>query len=204
MKGSVVVVKGTDVSRRQAILDSAARLFGRQGYRQTSMQQIADEVGLLKGSLYHHYQSKQEILFEITRDPLEELVDQLTVIARSDINAYEKVIQAIRSHVYSLDRNYPHLMVVTAETDESLPEGIREDIMQLRRSYQQRWQDIISAGLADGSFTSPGSAPVLVNLILGSINWMHRWYVPDGPLDAQEVATVLCALVLRGMGSESQ
>ena len=194
-----MVTKRSDVGRRQAILDCAARLFGRQGYQQTSMQQIADEVGLLKGSLYHHYQSKQEILFEITRGPLEELVDQVTVIARSDVNSREKVAQAIRSHIASLDRTYPHLMVVTAETDESLPEGIRGDITQLRRSYQQVWREIVSAGLTDGSFASPGSAAVLVNLILGSINWMHRWYEPKGPLDAQEIATVLSDLVLRGI-----
>lgn len=191
--------KRHDVSRRVAILQSAATLFGRQGYRQTSMQQIADDVGLLKGSLYHHYQSKQEILFEITRGPLEGLVQQATSIAATSMTPRKKVSEAIRSHITSLDRSYPHLMVVTAETDDSLPAGIRNDIARLRREYQTVWEAIITEGLADGSFRSPGSAGVLVNLILGSINWMHRWYVPDGALDADEVSTVLSAMVLHGI-----
>jgi AcrR family transcriptional regulator len=194
-----VVEKRNDVSRRVAILESAAALFGRQGYQQTSMQQIADEVGLLKGSLYHHYQSKQAILFEITRGPLEGLVQQAKSIAATSMTPRKKVSEAIRSHITSLDRSYPHLMVVTAETDDSLPAGIRNEISRLRREYQTVWEDIIADGLADGSFRSPGSAAVLVNLILGSINWMHRWYVPDGALDADEVSTVLSAMVLHGI-----
>jgi AcrR family transcriptional regulator len=185
--------------RRQAILKTAATLFVQHGYQQTSMQQIADEVGLLKGSLYHHYQSKQEILFEITRGPLEALVEQATIIAKSDVGATEKVTQAIRSHMAAFDRFYPHLMVVTAETDDALPDGIRGEISRLRRDYQQVWEDIFTSGLRDGSFTSPGSAAVLVNLVLGSVNWMHRWYEPDGALGAQEVATVLSAMVLGGI-----
>jgi AcrR family transcriptional regulator len=188
--------------RRQAILETAASLFVHQGYQQTSMQQIADAVGLLKGSLYHHYQSKQEILFEITRGPLEDLVEHAMTIAKTDASAQEKVSQALRSHIASFDRAYPHLMVVTAETDDALPIGIRSDIANLRREYQQVWEDMVSAGLSNGTFTSPGSAPVLVNLILGSVNWMHRWYVPDGPLDGQEIATVLSALVLNGIMSD--
>jgi AcrR family transcriptional regulator len=194
-----VVEKRNDVSRRVAILQSAATLFGRHGYQQTSMQQIADDVGLLKGSLYHHYQSKQEILFEITRGPLEELVQQVTSIAATSMTPRKKVGEAIRSHIASLDRSYPHLMVVTAETDDALPAGIRNDIARLRREYQAVWEAIVAEGLADESFRSPGSAGVLVNLILGSINWMHRWYVPDGALSADEVSAVLSAMVLHGI-----
>jgi AcrR family transcriptional regulator len=193
------MAKRATISRREEILSTAAMLFGRQGYHQTTMQQIADEVGILKGSLYHHYRSKQEILFEVTRGPLGELVDEVRLTVESDAEIPQKIEHAIRAHIFALSRAYPHLMVVTAETDEALPDGIRENILSLRRQYQRLWQKMISAGLADGSIVSTGSAAALVNLILGSINWMHRWYTPAGKLGPDQLASVLSDLVLHGI-----
>lgn len=186
-------------SRRDEILSIAASLFGRYGYHQTTMQQIADAVGMRKGSLYHHYRSKQEILFEVTRGSLGDLVDEVRLVAESSSPPPEKVRRAIYVHLRALERTYPHLMVVTAETDESLPEGIRSSILALRRDYQLLWRRMIEEGFGDATLVSTAPSGVVVNLVLGSINWMHRWYRPNGQLRPDELAKALSDMVLAGI-----
>jgi AcrR family transcriptional regulator len=189
------------VDRKAEILEVAAALFQRQGYQMTTMQQIADEIGILKGSLYHHYRSKQEILFAMSRDPLRQLADNGRRIAASRRPALDKVQALLRDHVEALAESYPHLMVVTAERDDSLPPEIREELVGLRHEYQRSWERTIRQGLRDGTVKSEFPPTVLVNFVLGSVNWMYRWYDPEGSLPAERLAELLYELVTRGIAS---
>jgi AcrR family transcriptional regulator len=187
-----------DVDRRSEVRNAAAALFRRHGYHQTSMQQIADDVGLLKGSLYHHYRSKEDILYEISREPLQDLVTRATSIAQSDADTSTKIAELIRSHIEALSRSYPELMIITAETDETLPDRMREDIGGLRRSYQSIWRGVVAKGIESGELRKEFPPTILANFAIGAINWMTRWYDPMGPATPQMLSELLAMMVLGG------
>lgn len=188
-------------SRKKEILQAAANLFQRRGYHATTMQEVANEVGILKGSLYHHFRSKQEILFEMTRGPLARLVEDVERIASTEETASEKIRRSLLTHVRAIAQSHPHLSALTAELDESLPEGIRERIMELRHAYQTVWLRMVTEGLDAGEIDRAYAATVLVNFILGAVNWMHRWYDPGGSLDSEELGSLLAKMVLEGITS---
>lgn len=186
-------------TRRDEILDVAAGLFARQGYSATTMQAVADEVGILKGSLYHHFASKEQILFEITRAPLAALVEQAEQISDSKAGAPEKLQVLISHHIRALDKSYPHLGVITAERDDSLPAAMREEIVGLRRRYQKVIEKIYRQGIRRGELTAVESPTIIVNFVLGAVNWMHRWYRPGGEQPPERIAEMLSYTILHGL-----
>jgi AcrR family transcriptional regulator len=190
-----------DRGRRYEIRAVAARLFRSRGYHQTTMQQIADEAGILKGSLYYHYRSKEEMLYDISREPLHRLVNDATTIAKSDATPSMKIAKMVRNHIEALARSYPELMVITAETGETLPVGMRAEIVSLRRTYQAEWQTVVEAGIRTGEIRPEFPPTILVNYVLGAINWMTRWYDPQGRSSPQDLAEHLTSLVLEGSGT---
>src|SRR6185437_2136359 len=103
--GRIRVKEKTAPGRRAMILKAAARLFAEHGFEATSIRQIADEVDLLPGSLYHHFDTKEEILHEVIREPLIRIVDENLRISKLPIDAEQKLIATVimRFHQYLVD-----------------------------------------------------------------------------------------------------
>src|SRR5258706_10705022 len=99
----------------EAIVAAAAKVFQKKGYHAATVQDIADAVGILKGSLYHHFKSKEELLYLIVREPLARMYAGMGEIAASDRPAGEKLRGAILAHLEGFDRHYPHLFVYLRE-----------------------------------------------------------------------------------------
>ena len=189
-----------DGGTRQAILDAAGGLFQRLGYSGTSMQQIADEVGILKGSMYHHYGSKQEILYALTRESFASTVDEIGKIAlHSEEEPPAKLRSCIRSHVRAFADNHPGLAIITAEQDDNLPAGMHDDIMSLRYRYQHLWEQVVEEGQQVGAFRADASPTIVVNFLLGALNWMYRWYQPEGRLAPEVVADIIANIFVEGL-----
>lgn len=185
--------------RRQQILEAAARIFNEHGFHRTSMADIAAAVGMLKGSLYYYFQSKDELLFEVILTPLQKLVDALESVERSDLPAESAVRQAIRRHVLMTAEYYPNLAVIAQERFDFLGEPYRTRIMALHRRYRQLWLELLRRGAAEGQLRSDLDPSLATFAILGMCNWMHRWYRPDGPASADAIADAFASLVLEGL-----
>lgn len=185
--------------RRQQILEAAARIFNEHGFHRTSMADIAAAVGMLKGSLYYYFQSKDELLFEVILTPLQKLVDALESVGRSDLPAESAVRQAIRRHVLMTAEYYPNLAVIAQERFDFLGEPYRTRIMALHRRYRQLWLELLRRGAAEGQLRSDLDPSLATFAILGMCNWMHRWYRPDGPASADAIADAFASLVLEGL-----
>jgi AcrR family transcriptional regulator len=182
------------------IVAAAAKVFRTKGYHAATVRDIADEVGILKGSLYHHFESKEALLYLVVKEPIAEMFRTMAEITAADLSATEKLRRAILAHLEAFDRHYPHLFVYLRER-ESVKRRFRELIGYSPKEYEQCWQHILKQGIEDGEFRADLDIQVTAYGLLGMLNWLYKWYDPHGRLGVQDVAAQFIALALSGIGA---
>jgi AcrR family transcriptional regulator len=180
------------------IVDAAAKVFQRKGYHAATVQDIADAVGILKGSLYHHLRSKEDLLYLVVKEPIAEIYAAMAKIAGSDLPATEKVRRAILAHLEGFDRHYPHLSVYLREREE-MKRLYRERLNLSPKQYEGYWQEILREGIRSGEFRADLDVKVVSYGLLGMLNWAYKWYDPKGRLGFAEVAEQFATLALAGL-----
>src|SRR4029077_15395065 len=182
------------------IVSAAAKVFRTKGYHAATVRDIAEEVGILKGSLYHHFASKEELLYLVVKEPIAQMYRAIAEIAAADLTATEKLRRAISAHREAFDRHYPHLFVYLRER-EAVKRRFREMIGFSPKEYYRCWQQILREGVENGEFRSDFDIQVTSYGLLGMLNWSCEWYDPQGRLSIQEVAEEFTALALAGLGA---
>jgi AcrR family transcriptional regulator len=182
------------------IVSAAAKVFRTKGYHAATVRDIADEVGLLKGSLYHHFDSKEELLYLVVKEPIAQMYSKMAEIAAGDGRAGDKLCRAISAHLEAFDRHYPHLFVYLRER-EAVKRRFREKIGFSPKDYERCWQQILREGVDSGEFRSDLDIQVASYGLLGMLNWLYKWYDPQGRLSVQEVAEQFTALALAGLAA---
>ncbi|MHB9145632.1 MAG: TetR/AcrR family transcriptional regulator [Symbiobacteriia bacterium] len=188
------------VNREREILASAVQLFRDQGYHGTSMQDIADAVGLQKGSLYYYISSKEELLVKIFDDAVSVLVSHLEEVSRQRVSARLKLQRAILAHVETVTERLGELTVFTRET-HALSERQREVVRQSRRRYTGLLQRILEEGIAAGEFRAV-DARLTALAVTGLCNSVYQWYSPAGRMDARGIGTLFNSIILQGLSAE--
>jgi len=184
------------VATREAIIEAAARVFQTKGYHAASVQDIADAVGILKGSLYHHFESKEELLYLIVKEPRARLYKTVADIVADDAPAGEKLRRAILAHLEAFDQHYPHLFVYLREREE-----MKGRLRGTPKEYERYWQQILREGVKSGEFRADLDVPVVSYGLLGMVNWLYKWYDPRGRLSVREIAAQLSTVALAGLGA---
>ena len=184
----------------EEIIAAAAKVFQTKGYHAATVQDIADAVGILKGSLYHHVKSKEDLLYLIVKEPIARMYERMTEIAASDLPAAEKLRRAILAHLEAFDRHYPHLFVYLHEREE-MKRRFREQFKLSPKQYERCWQQILREGVKSGEFRPELDVPVVSYGLLGMLNWLYKWYDPRGRLGVREVAAQLSTLALAGLAA---
>ena len=186
----------------EEIIAAAAKVFQTKGYHAATVQDIADAVGILKGSLYHHVNSKEDLLYLIVKKPIAQMYVRMAEIAASDLPAAEKLRRAILAHLEAFDRHYPHLFVYLHEREE-MKRRFRAQFKLSPKQYEQCWQRILREGVKSGEFRPDLDVPVVSYGLLGMLNWLYKWYDPRGRLGVREVAGQLSALALAGLAASA-
>lgn len=154
------------------ILEKSAAEFAAKGYAATSLQDIADELGILKGSLYYYISSKEDLLFEVIRSVFEDGLNNLRSLVESEGDPADRLARAIEGHVVHLLGNLTASTVFLHEYEQLSPERKRE----LRvREYPLLFKRLIEDGQAHGVFNPELDAGLMAEAILGSLNWTYRW-----------------------------
>jgi AcrR family transcriptional regulator len=136
------------MATREAIIEAAARVFQTKGYHAASVQDVADAVGILKGSLYHHIESKEELLYLIVKEPRARLYRTVAEIVADDAApAGQKLRRVILAHLEAFDRHYPHLFVYLREREE-----MKRRFRGAPKEYERYWQQILREGVKSGEF----------------------------------------------------
>ena len=164
------------------IVSAAAKVFQTKGYHAATVRDIAEEVGILKGSLYHHFESKEALLYLVVKEPIAQMFQTIAAIADADLAPTEKLRQAILAHLEAFDRHYPHLFVYLRER-EAVKRRFREMIGFSPKDYERCWQQILREGMANGEFRRDLDIQVTSYGLLGMLNWAYEMVRTARPLE---------------------
>jgi AcrR family transcriptional regulator len=169
---------------RETLLATAAELFARKGYRATTLDDIAGELGLKKASLYHYIRSKDELLADIYQQIFDRIEAEVAPLVSLDLPAGERLRRMIHAHLTVVTAELPSLSVVFSEESE-LPADLQRGIRHRKRAHEALFEKVIADGQREGAFRS-GSVRLMVLALLGMCNWVYKWLNPD----AADQATV--------------
>ena len=186
------------VTRREEILLAAARVFQEKGYWGTTVQDIADAVGMLKGSLYYHFANKEEIFYDIIHDPLHHFVSQMAEVVVLDLPLGDKLRTALRYHLSAFDAHPPCVQVILRENLGTMKGERWAPIRALWKEHERLWETMLREGVESGDFAEL-DVKIATMGILGMCNWMHRWYRRDGRLTTEEIANIWAEIILNGI-----
>jgi TetR/AcrR family transcriptional regulator, cholesterol catabolism regulator len=183
-------------SRWNEIVDAAATLFRDKGFVATSLEDIAREVGMYKGSLYHYIKSKEDLLFAVVREPAEQILADVRELSSLDLPPSEKIRRITRSHVRVLEENFTYCSVYL---DEVAGRHRSDEWSAMDREYVQAVISVIEDGQRRGEFSRLLDPRTTTLALIGSLNWLTHWYHPDGELKGAEIADSFCDIFLVGL-----
>ncbi len=183
--------------QRSDIITAAAQIFRQKGYQAASMQDIAEAVHLQKASLYHHVESKQEILLTILNQALDLLIEDMQTVMASDLPVEDKLRQAIRVYVNRIAGEADLAAVLLLEY-RSLEPGLRQRHVRRRDRYESLWRDLVRQGVEAGRFRNVDEK-IATFALLGIQNWMITWFREGGGHEADELADFFADMILQGL-----
>jgi AcrR family transcriptional regulator len=167
---------------RQEILRAAARLFQQQGYDATSMNDVAAALKLSKGGLYHHFQSKDEILFHIMSHAMAITEDRVVKVARRIEGVEERLRTLVRLHIQVVLSPEDREITVMLHENHPLPPALRRQINARKKDYLVFVENLIAEVQRKRNSPSPVTPRAAAFALVGMINWIYQWYKPGGPL----------------------
>ena len=189
-------------TQRDEIILSAAQIFREKGFHATSMQDIADSVQLQKSSLYHHINSKQEILLAVLDRALDVLIEDIEPIAKSDGSSEEKLKLAMARYIDRVTRSADLAAVLLLE-HRSLEPQLRARHIARRDRFEDLWRRIVREGVDRGEF-KPMDISIVTFALLGVQNWLITWYQEGGRLSGEQLADQFAEIFLHGLSTNSK
>ena len=190
----------TDVQRlkRDAVIKAAGQAFSKRGYHNTSLEEVAKALQVSKGTLYNYVEDKQAILFECHEMALD-IGERAFDFSKEHPGTGAEVLEATLCRYIELLTEELGACAVLMEVDALRPDD-RERIAKRRNLFERSFVKIIQKGIKDGSMKSV-DPKLAVFTFMGAINWMPRWFSPDGRLSGAEVARQMTDLLLTGLVS---
>lgn len=186
---------------RDEVVRAATRLFKERGIGGVSLQDIADEVDLTKGALYHYFSSRDDLLRQVFGDWITQEFESLQEHTSGSGSPTAKLRDYVRYHVSSVVNNID-LYNLSFSSESQLPPEVRNEFRHLKRRSDSVLKAILSQGVSVGDF-QPRDEKVVAFAIDGMCNWLYQWYTPDGPKTAAEIADEFNELLFRGLRRDS-
>ncbi|NMM87397.1 hypothetical protein B2J88_24070 [Rhodococcus sp. SRB_17] len=194
--------RGPDAERVQEVLDAAADAFLANGYDATSMQCIADTVGIMKGSLYYYVASKEDFLFQIIEPAIASALEAVAPLQEDPSAPLDRLTDFVRSHVLFVAANLRTFRIRLREFSQLSPQR-QSQLSQGEDAYYGVLMGILQDGLDSGDVDPAIDLRVTSVSIIGMLNSMTEWYSDDGKHSPQELANQLGGMVLTSVGSDA-
>jgi TetR/AcrR family transcriptional regulator, cholesterol catabolism regulator len=187
--------------RREEILALASKIFADKGYASTTVREIADAAGILSGSLYHHFASKEAMLDEIMHGFLDHIVEQYRATVAAGGDPIDVLRALIREAFSSLGGNPAALAVMINEFNFLVQFPRFAYLREGAEETERLWTGVIEAGMRTGVFRSDIDARMIYRFMRDTIWISVRWYRPEGKYSPEEIADFYVAMLLDGLAT---
>ena len=184
---------------RHDILHAAAQLFRERGYDAASMNDLAAALNLSKGALYHHFQSKDEILFHIMEHAMEITEEQVKKPVLLLSGAEERLRTCIRLHIHVVLQTRDREITVMLHENHPLPVEFRKRINARKKEYVHFVEGLIADAQQARGAKSRVTPKAAAFALLGMINWIYQWYRADGPISETELVAQFTEIMYAGV-----
>ncbi len=189
----------TTAGVKDAVRTAAVDLFAKNGFANTSVQQIVDAASVTKGAMYHYFRSKDELLFGIYEHLLTLQGEHLAAIVATGESTEQKLraacIDVIETSIEFLDEG-----TVFFRSAHMLPAEKQLEVKHRRREYNDQFVSLVEAGQREGVYRTDIPRAVLVANFFSDLHYLPQWYSADGPEDGSLIAAQLTDLFLAGIG----
>lgn len=185
-------------STRDRIVESALALFADQGFDATSVNQIVQGAGVAKGALYHHFASKDDLLYEVYRELVDRQLDGMNAILADRGDTARTLRELIRDMVITTAARAQAAKVFTRESHR-LGDANQARVRDARRSIHNTFTDLVRSAQHSGEFRSVTSPDMVTFTVFGFINELPVWYREDGSKTPVQIADELSELILSAL-----
>jgi TetR/AcrR family transcriptional regulator, cholesterol catabolism regulator len=188
---------GPEFTVRDDIITAATRVFSLRGYHAASMAEIAGEVGIRKPSLYHHVRKKEDLLFAIHEQLIDELIEETTAALAAAHSPEERVRRILQVSMSFVARHRDGVAVFLQERREMSGERWAELVVK-RDRYERTVSRVIAEGISAERFVDV-PPEIAARAILAMANWGYTWFDPAGELSAEAVSDIFADIALNGL-----
>lgn len=192
--------------RVRTIREASVRVFRAKGLRVASLNDIAEEAGMSRASLYYYVGSKEELFRDVVSEAVTSNIEAAEEVVARDLPASRKLARLIQLLMESFERHYPYLYVFVQEDFSKLGGDVGAEggpwettVQEWNRRYFELVRQVVAEGVADGDLRTPLPAGVVANCVIGMTNSSHAWFRPNGLMDAAEVGAGMADMVLTGL-----
>lgn len=183
---------------RSRIVAAAVSLFAERGFDATSVNEVVARAGVAKGALYHHFGSKDDLLYEVYRELVDRQLAGLAAVLERGLPPEQTLREIVRDMVATTAARAPEAKVFFRE-GHRLGDANQQRVRAARRQIHDAVTELVRSAQVDGRFARVTSPEMVTFTIFGVINELPVWYSPDGPLTAEQIAAELSELVLAAL-----
>ncbi|RJL20701.1 TetR/AcrR family transcriptional regulator [Bailinhaonella thermotolerans] len=185
--------------RRAALLATAAEVFASRGYSATTVREVAEAAGMLGGSLYYHFDSKESMVDEILSTFLTDMWAAYDRVLDSGLGARETFQALIVESFRTIDRHRPAVVIYQNESKLLAKNPHFSYLVESQERFREMWMSVLDRGVLDGVFRADLDTGLLYRFIRDTVWVAASWYRGDGPLSADEIARQYISMVLEGI-----
>ncbi|MFC9279979.1 TetR/AcrR family transcriptional regulator [Streptomyces collinus] len=186
-------------ARRSELLGTAAEVFAEQGYNATTVRAIADHAGMLAGSLYYHFDSKESMLEEILRTFLDELWDGYDTVLASGLGPRETLEALVTESFREIDRHRAAVAIYQKESRQLAVQDRFAFLADSQRRFEKAWLSILEQGVARRVFRADLDVRLTYRFVRDTVWVAASWYRPGGQHSPEEIARQYLSMVLDGI-----
>ncbi len=202
--GGVTQPDPSKSARRNELLGLAANLFAERGLRATTVRDIADAAGILSGSLYHHFDSKEAMVDEILRGFLDDLFGRYREIVAAGVPARDTLEALVVASYESFDQFHAAVAIYQAEAKRLSGTPRFGYISEYNKEFRELWHRVLTNGVEDGSFRPEMDVELAYRFLRDTVWVSVRWYQPGGRITVDNLAKQYLTIVLDGLTNPEQ
>ncbi len=189
--------------RRRELLDTAAEVFAAQGYNATTVRKIADAAGMLAGSLYYHFDSKESMLDEILSTFLNELWEGYDAVLAAGLGPRETIEALVTESFREIDRHRAAVAIYQKESRHLAAQPRFHYLAESQAKFEKAWLGTLERGVAARAFRADLDIRLTYRFVRDTVWVAASWYRPGGQHSPEEIARQYLSMVLDGIAVRS-